>query len=167
MKKTLINAIALATELARNATNDELLIYPEFSDYEDEDDLLEEDGVTYKAEVQTVFDQHFNSFMGAIEAFEIKDPIYLKLDGMDGNHISVIIAQKNENLEAMEKIKLAFNEDMNCTVIEMSYFQVSEVLEGNVAAIQLKYQLEEYDYDEEGAPEPEQTTIYVSQTWVY
>lgn len=167
-----VDSIALATELARNATIDELLINVEFSDYDDQDDLFEEDGVTYKPEVQDVFDRWFNSYTSAINNFSVSnvgiDIIYLKLDDIDGNHISVISAKENHNVEAMDKIKLAFQEDRNCTVIEMSDFQVYEATEGKVAAIQLKYIFEDdFDYEAEGAPEPEQTTIYVSQTWVY
>lgn len=157
-----INTIALAKDLARNATNDELLIYPNYPDYQNEEELFEDDGVTYKEEVQPVFDRWFEFFTRHINACEVKptDKIHLKLDDLGGGHISVIEAENGENTEAMDKIKLAFQEDRNCTVVDMTDFQVYEVLEGNVKAIQVKYQTEDCeDFD--------QTTIYVSQTWVY
>ena len=176
-----VDSVALAKELARNATNDQILIYEDYTElsncehYADEEDLFEEDGVTYKPEVQKIFDQWVDFYTNAINNFSVSDvdnssidKIYLKLDDIDGGHISVISAKNNFNVEAMDKIKLAFQEDRNCTVIEMSDFQVYEATEGNIAAIQLKYIFEDdFDYEEPDAPEPEQTTIYVSQTWVY
>lgn len=165
-----IDTIALAKDLARNATNDELLVYAEYSElgntesYQEEEDLFEEDGVTYKAEIQPVFNQWVEFYTRHINACEVKlaDKIYLKLDDIDGSHISIIEAEKGKNTEAMAKIKMAFQEDRNCTVVDMTNFQVYEVLEGNVAAIQFKY------FTEDGTEEESvNTTIYISQTWVY
>ena len=171
-----VDSVALAKECARNATNDELLVYPQNPTYVSEEDLFDdEDENCYRPEVQEVFDRWLSFYMNAINNFSVLetvnndiDKIYLKLDDIDGSHISVISVKENFNTEAMDKIKLAFNEDRNCTVIEITNFQVFEALEGKTAAIQLKYIFEDdFDYDAEDAPEPEQTTIYVSQTWVY
>lgn len=62
-----INEVELASELAYNATVDELVIYEEI--YETEEYLFEEneDGeLVYKEGVQNVFDRYYDYYYGLI-----------------------------------------------------------------------------------------------------
>lgn len=122
VKISRVDVLALANDLARNATNDQLLIHQDYSelgfDYEeycDEDDLFtEDDENVYKPEVQKLFNSWVAFYLNHIEAcsepepaMPVKDNVFLLKD-FTGHAIATVSASTDEILNA--KFKEAVNE---------------------------------------------------------
>jgi len=115
-----VDVLALAKDLAMNATSDQIIINEDYSElsngsqYCDDEDLFEEDGVTYVPEVQKVFDGWVEFYLNHIEACTepeepqpVKDNVFLLKD-YTGHAMSTISACTDEILN--RKFKEAVNE---------------------------------------------------------
>jgi len=139
-----VDVLALATDLAHNATNDQIIINEDYSElsngsqYSDDEDLFEDDGITYVPEVQKVFNGWLEFYLSHIEACTepeeaqpVKDYVFLIKDST-GHAIATISACKDEILN--EKFKEAVNEhfmtdltnDLNIVPLSMNKIQLGE-----------------------------------------
>lgn len=138
----MIDVMALAKDLARNATNDQIICYEDTTElnetYCDEEDMFEADGVTYNPEVQKVFDGWVAFYLNHIEActepeeeMPVKDYVFL-LNDVNHKPMSTVSACTDELLtkRTIEAVNDHFMVDLNNYIgilpLSMSKVQIGE-----------------------------------------